>query len=203
MSERYRSTSIWDTYLISRRRRPTNSSNPRREWWSCLCTLRCSVRSAIRLVSSAICASGDPVSVSCKPYWLRISFFCSAVSATNYLHQLVRDHGFLQRGHREPQHTPMSSGSLAAERCPPRIVEGWSTRREQGARPVGVLVHGGDEIAHPVELALSADACDEVQCHVLSVPRSGRVEDQRVDRAGASGEGRIGAPGHCGLVALP
>src|SRR4051794_23798581 len=36
----------------------------------------------MRCVSSATCASGDPVSVSCTPYSARVVFFCSVVSAT-------------------------------------------------------------------------------------------------------------------------
>ncbi|SKW51947.1 Uncharacterised protein [Mycobacteroides abscessus subsp. abscessus] len=44
--------------------------------------LRCSVRSTMRLVNIATCASGEPVSVSCSPYWARISFFCSGILAT-------------------------------------------------------------------------------------------------------------------------
>ena len=55
------------------------------EWWSCLCIFRCSVSSMIRCVSSATCASGEPVSVVCTPYSARISFFCSVVSATSVL----------------------------------------------------------------------------------------------------------------------
>src|SRR6478735_10743916 len=69
-------------YRSRRRRLPTRPSRPRRVWWSCLCCLRCSVRSEIRFVSIATWASAEPVSVSCRPYSVRISFFCSVVSAT-------------------------------------------------------------------------------------------------------------------------
>src|ERR1700739_1009929 len=191
MSERYRCTSIWDTYLINRRRRPTSSSSPRREWWSCLCTLRCSVRSAIRLVSSAICASGDPVSVSCKPYWLRISFFCSAVSATKYLHQLVRDHGYQgaatanrsTRRCRRAVYQPFD-GPAQTPWLPACLVTSASTRTQQRTRPVGVGAHGVDEVFHRVELALSPDARDEVERHMLPVQVRLGIQHECLDGAG-------------------
>src|SRR3982074_2783267 len=56
-----------------------------REWWSCLCSLRCSVRPTMRLVSSATWASGDPVSESCTPYSVRIDFLSSVDRATGVL----------------------------------------------------------------------------------------------------------------------
>src|SRR5699024_3217298 len=42
---------------------------------------RCSVKVLIREVNKATCASGEPVSVSCRPNSLRISDFFSAVNA--------------------------------------------------------------------------------------------------------------------------
>src|SRR5450755_3762547 len=77
--------SLLARYLSRRRRRPTSSKSPRRLWWSCLCTLRCSVRSAIRLESIATCASGDPVSPSLVPYSARIEFLVAVSSATGLL----------------------------------------------------------------------------------------------------------------------
>src|SRR3954447_6587356 len=56
-------------------------SSPRREWWSCLCSRRCSVRWLMRRVSSAICTSVAPVSVSALPKRVTISRFSSAVIA--------------------------------------------------------------------------------------------------------------------------
>src|SRR5258708_282236 len=67
-------------YFSSRRRLPTSWYIPRREWWSCLCALRCSVRSLIRLVSSATWTSGEPVSPSAVPYSARICFFVATSS---------------------------------------------------------------------------------------------------------------------------
>ena len=59
---RYRWMSSRFRYSSSRRRRPTSISRPRRLWWSCLWSLRCSVRSAIRVVRTAIWTSAEPVS---------------------------------------------------------------------------------------------------------------------------------------------
>src|SRR6202050_5728815 len=69
-------------YLSNLRRRPTSSSSPRRLWWSCLCTLRCSVRSEIRLVSSATWTSGEPVSPSLVACPAMTSFFTAVSSGT-------------------------------------------------------------------------------------------------------------------------
>src|SRR5215831_6574026 len=75
MSVRYK-------YCSRRRRRPTRSSSPRRLWWSCLCTLRCSVRSLIRRVSNATWTSGEPVSPSLVACPAMISFFTAVSSGT-------------------------------------------------------------------------------------------------------------------------
>src|SRR5215469_14180248 len=74
--------SLRDRYCSSRRRRPTSSSSPRRLWWSCLCTLRCSVRSLIRRVSSATWTSGEPVSPSLVACPAMISFLTAVSSGT-------------------------------------------------------------------------------------------------------------------------
>src|SRR5713226_9199016 len=71
-----------DRYFSSRLRRPTSSSSPRRLWWSYLCTLRCSVSSLIRRVSSATWTSGDPVSPSLVACTAMISFFTVVFSGT-------------------------------------------------------------------------------------------------------------------------
>src|SRR6516162_3072290 len=54
---------------------------PRRVWWSCLCSLRCCVRWAIRCWRRAIWTSGEPVSVS----WSRYSAIVSAFSGMHRL----------------------------------------------------------------------------------------------------------------------
>src|SRR5438105_1860242 len=57
-------------------------SRPRREWWSFLCSRRCSVSSLMRAVSSATWTSGDPVSLSPRPNLWITSCFASLVSGT-------------------------------------------------------------------------------------------------------------------------
>src|SRR5690242_12440756 len=57
-------------------------SRPRREWWSFLCSRRCSVSSLMRAVSRATWTSGDPVSLSPRPYFRMTSCFASLVSGT-------------------------------------------------------------------------------------------------------------------------
>src|SRR6202046_3856589 len=74
--------SFLERYFRSRRRRPTSNSSPRRLWWSCLCTLRCSVRSEIRRVSNATWTSGEPVSPSLVACPAMISFFTVVSSGT-------------------------------------------------------------------------------------------------------------------------
>src|SRR5215217_5091789 len=80
ISARYRSRSFFWRYLSRRRRWPTSISRPRREWWSFLCSRRCSVRWLMRAVSRATWTSVDPVSLSPLPWRATISCFCSTVS---------------------------------------------------------------------------------------------------------------------------
>src|SRR5690606_17514736 len=75
-------------YFSSRRRRPTRRSRPRRLWWSCLWVLRCSVRSLMRLLSSAICTSGDPVSPSAVAYSAMMDFLVAVSRDTALLTEL-------------------------------------------------------------------------------------------------------------------
>src|SRR3954468_12163128 len=74
--------SVFSRYFRSRRRRPTSPSRPRRVWWSCLCVLRCSVRSAMRLESIATCTSGEPVSLSTVAYSAMMACLVAVSSAT-------------------------------------------------------------------------------------------------------------------------
>src|SRR5919201_4981882 len=67
-------------YCSSRRRFPTSIRSPRREWWSFLCSRKCSVSSLMRAVSRATWTSGDPVSLSPRPYFWMTSCFASLVS---------------------------------------------------------------------------------------------------------------------------
>src|SRR5918998_1300559 len=54
---------LW-RYFRRRRRCPTSMSSPRREWWSFLCSRRCSVSPLMRSVRSATWTSVEPVSRS-------------------------------------------------------------------------------------------------------------------------------------------
>src|SRR5689334_4852879 len=81
--------SVRARYCSSRRRRPTSSSRPRRLWWSCLWTLRCSVRSLIRRVSSATWTSGEPVSPSLVACSAMSSFFTAVSSGTWHSYRCV------------------------------------------------------------------------------------------------------------------
>src|SRR5208283_5993775 len=74
--------SFFARYFSNRLRRPTRSSKPRRLWWSCLCTLRCSVRSLIRRVSNATWTSGEPVSPSVVACSAMISLVTAVSSGT-------------------------------------------------------------------------------------------------------------------------
>src|SRR5689334_13343706 len=74
--------SVFSRYFSSRRRRPTRASRPRRVWWSCLCCLRCSVRSEMRLVSIATWTSGEPVSPSTVAYSAMMDFLVAVSRAT-------------------------------------------------------------------------------------------------------------------------
>src|SRR5208283_209128 len=59
---------------------------PRREAWSFLCVLKCSVSSPMRVLKMAIWTSGDPVSVSWVRYWsIRAVFFSRANTASGAL----------------------------------------------------------------------------------------------------------------------
>src|SRR5664279_695417 len=121
--------SLLARYLSRRRRRPTSSKSPRRLWWSCLCTLRCSVRSAIRLESIATCASGDPVSPSLVPYSARIEFFVAVSSATGLLFSALCAPSV--RVTRAERHTPVRDrypGHVTTPHRAPSALETLSAR---------------------------------------------------------------------------
>src|SRR3954452_4490248 len=77
-------------YWSRRRRWPTRINRPRRLWWSCLCSLRCSVRSLMRCVSIATWTSGEPVSASPVAYSDMIFCFVAASSGTLLLRCSLR-----------------------------------------------------------------------------------------------------------------
>ena len=55
-------------------------SNPRREWKSLTCDLKCSVSWLMRSVRSAICTSGEPVSPCLRWYSVRIRALSAVVT---------------------------------------------------------------------------------------------------------------------------
>src|SRR3984957_14213371 len=188
--------SVLARYFSSRRRLPTSSSSPRREWWSCLCSFRCSVRSAIRLVSSATWASGEPVSVSCRPYWPRMSFFGSAVSATKLTpYPSVRD-----------KTVPCKKADAAAANCSTRRGRrqfiSWPARGQNRAGALGVVTHRRHQVLDVGEFLLATDAGDEVHRNVLAVQVGGGIEDERLHGARAPGERRVGAYRDSRLIPL-
>src|SRR4029450_8043654 len=81
---------------------------PRRDAWSCLWVLRCSVRSAMRLVSTATWTSAEPVSSSERAYSEMICCFSSLVSVVmfaerGYQRRLPRDRAESDLGHDLPR----------------------------------------------------------------------------------------------------
>src|ERR1700728_3473189 len=141
--------SVLARYFSNRLRRPTRSSSPLRLWWSCLCTLRCSVRSLIRRVNSATWTSGEPVSPSLVACWPMISFFTAMSSGTRLLH--------LNRGQAALLPQPGAVGSL--------LIRGGRHPLHEGAARRGQLPTGRNSRYHGHNTA----------CPLLGVPRRGVV----------------------------
>src|SRR5579864_8634086 len=119
-------------YLSSLRRRPTSSSSPRRLWWSCLCTFRCSVRSLIRLDSSATWTSGEPVSPSLVACVAMISFLIVVSSGTVLL-------AYSNEVCRPPEGAASEARTVLARHRLPR--EWRSSARQAAHHPRPDLVH--------------------------------------------------------------
>src|SRR4051812_38414383 len=160
--------SVLARYFSSRRRRPTSSRSPRRLWWSCLCTLRCSVRSAMRLVSIATCTSGEPVSPSTVAYSAMILFLLSVSSAMISLFSTgvcqPRSRGVVQARGAAVSSTSgqgYQSGPATSWRRPIRA-------RSAGQDPPGLLDVLADLREHRLHLVVPAHLAqvgDEVQGH--------------------------------------
>ncbi len=76
MRDLYDFSSCFSRYLRCFLRSATIWSSPRREWKSLRFFLRCFESSSICFVSIATCASGEPVSVSCRrTSFMTFSFF--------------------------------------------------------------------------------------------------------------------------------
>src|SRR4051795_9588460 len=163
MSERYRVMSVFAREFSSRRRRPTSRSRPRRLWWSCLCILRCSVRSLIRRVSIATCTSGEPVSFSTVAYSVMICFLRALSSAMVRLQGGSRVAPGLNHG-----------GSLHTRRLP----DAPSRLHAEDLAGVGdVLRHGLQQPPDVGERGHRPQALDELDAHVLPVEVPVVVQD--------------------------
>src|SRR5262245_21674528 len=139
--------SVRARYCSSRRRRPTSSSRPRRLWWSCLWTLRCSVRSLIRLVSSATWTSGEPVSPSPVACSAMISFFTAVSSGTWHSYRCVwsRVGADGARSCPEAPGQPLEGAAdLAGDADHPSRYHGWAADSVPPGpdRPAGETPHG-------------------------------------------------------------
>src|SRR6202046_2022141 len=184
--------SVLARYFSSRRRLPTSSSSPRRLWWSCWCTLRCSVRSLIRRVSSATWTSGEPVSPSVVACSAMISFF-TAFSSGTWLLQGIRSVSW------EPPHTavkwsPGPPHEGAAKPAGNRRQRFTLSRGQQLPGLVDVTVHLGDQVLDGVEAFGAAQAGGEVDGHVGAVQvQVVPVQGVGLDRALVLAEGGVGA----------
>src|SRR3972149_2246667 len=140
MSSRFR-------YSRSRRRWPTSISRPRREAWSFLWSFRCSVSSEIRLLSTAIWTSVEPVSVSPRPCSATISAFCS------FVRDMVADRlpGRTRRRPSSPEHRVPGRLDEGREQPPLEPALGRDRHlRDRGRRAGGGEVRP-DEVAEAPE----------------------------------------------------
>src|SRR5918911_2999953 len=177
-------------YCRSRRRCPTRISRPRRLWWSCLSSLRCSVRSLMRCVSIATWTSGEPVSPSRVAYSDMIFCLVAASSATMLLLLVARRSGACLtralwiRGRSDGLHR------LPARARPDRIVRPPDLRSLDVRRPAVVVKAGrgrglrdaehvagsghivghlSDERVDTFEAQRRAQPLDELEHHALAV----------------------------------
>src|SRR4051812_714924 len=193
--------SVWARWFSSRRRRPTSRSRPRRLWWSCLCCLRCSVRSLIRRVSIATCTSGEPVSFSTVAYWVMICFFRALSSATASLLVPVtcgpRSGSRGQRSHSSgsPTNTHATSAARTAagparQRCSRRVGP-----LQDLAGALDVAGHGGHQVLDAVEGGHGPQPGEELDADVLAVEVAVVVQDVGLDHPPAALERRVAAHG--------
>src|SRR6516165_6034985 len=122
---------------------------PRRVWWSCLCSLRCWVRWAIRCWRRAIWTSGEPVSVP----WSRYSAIVAALSGMHHLFSAGRPGGRAWR-----MALPRQAGACAL-RC--RCYQPVASPLDQGIYPDRVAARGprspGDELEVTPSLRIPLD----------------------------------------------
>src|SRR3954451_4848374 len=174
-------------YCSSRRRRPTRSSSPRRLWWSCLWSLRCSVSSAIRLVRTATWTSGDPVSAGTVAKSSMICFLAAVSSDTALLRVLA--------ARRTGACPPGLSGSAAVLRRFEGISGGGGGLTSgDGPRARHVDGHLLEQGVDSVELEGRPQPRTEVERHPLAVEvETGSVQAVRLHAALRPVEGRVGS----------
>src|SRR5215208_4710453 len=158
-------------YASSRRRCPTSLRSPRREWLSLGKLRRCSVSPRIRSVSRAIWTSGDPVSPSCTALSVMMLSLASRASGTRPSKQFLLVFFFL---------VPAESNTMTrSERL-----------REPFARADGIAFHLRDKSFGRAELALTAQAPDELDSEPLPVQVPIKVEQVDLEQALPSPERR-------------
>src|SRR3954465_733841 len=170
--------SVLARYCSSRRRRPTSSRRPRRLWWSCLCTFRCSVRSAIRLVSIATCTSGEPVSLSAVAYSVMILVLVSWSSA---IFSVILCWWFCVADETESSHPRRRAGKRDRCRVLRRRVKLTSRSREQRAGLLHVIPDLRDQRLDALVGALFSQVGDEVEADPFAVQVTGEIQHVRLD----------------------
>src|SRR3954470_7694381 len=209
--------SVFSRYFSKRRRRPTSASRPRRVWWSCLCSLRCSVRSEMRLVSIATWTSGEPVSPSTVAYSAMMDCLVAVSSATVPPVRWCAPQVFVTRAVRHTAGSPRRDRKTSSERLGSacdrargleQVVEeaqqllglerlGQEVVDALGPGLPGLAVVGGRS-QHDDRQVPTGGGADALQDGVPVHARHHDVEDdavrtQRLDRAQA-GEAVLGGP---------
>src|SRR5439155_14220836 len=155
-------------YSSSLRRRPTSIKRPRRLWWSCLCNLRCSVRSPIRLVRTAICTSAEPVSPVVRACSWMISVLASLVNV------MVERQGY--------------------QRKRPSDLRRRSTQRRVGDQLTGARHIPRDrrrELVHGIVPDLVTQTRPELDRKALAGKLAVELQQERLDVQGLDAEGRV------------
>src|SRR6185437_4704021 len=186
--------------------------NPRRVWWSPLCTFRCSVRWEIRSVNSAIWTSGEPVSLSCSRCSVMMACFSGMYGRprdpSGGYDERCRD-GPADDGRSLPasgigRHTVVTAGDrFPAGRYLSRSAPLRGGRGRQDATGLDdVEVHLRHQVVDPFEPELVAEAGDEGHLGLLAVEVVVEVHHERLHQ-GSGGplvEGRSVPDGDGGGV---
>src|SRR3569833_4333506 len=195
--------SVFARLFSWRRRRPTSRSRPRRLWWACLCSLRCSVRSLIRRVSIATCTSGEPVSPSTVAYSVMICFFVALSSAMVPPGQVTCGPRSVSRGQHAHTSVTRRHGQGYTSALPDRPASPGRAlgEAEDGAGPGDVVGHGLEQVRDAGEGEHRSQPLDELHPDVLAVEVAVEVEQVRLHGAPRAGAGGIAAHRARGRVA--